>query len=169
MDNIFAVALLIVVALACLLAFFSVLGVFFPRRIAQTQSIARQSPERALLVGLVNVIFFLALILGIGRIGAGLSFSEAIILLILVILAVGLSFGLAGVVQLVGERLFPDSRPLVRTGWGTISVGLACAVPYVGWYGLFVFVSLLGLGSFILSFFRKNEPEPKINPTPANG
>jgi hypothetical protein len=159
MDNIFAVALLIVVALACLLAFFSVLGVFFPRRVAVTQAIARENTGRAVLVGLVNVAFFTALVLVIGRIGAGLSIGGIIIILILIILAVGLSFGLAGVVQLVGERLAPGSQPLVRTSWGTVSVGLACAVPYAGWYGLFAFVGLLGLGSFILSFFRKEETQ----------
>ena len=38
-----------------------------------------------------------------------------------------------------------------------MALGLAGALPYVGWFGLLPYVVLLGLGAFILSYL---EPAP---------
>ncbi|MBK8794073.1 MAG: hypothetical protein IPN59_13330 [Holophaga sp.] len=79
-------------------------------------------------------------------------------LLILVFLAVGLAFGLGGFVEAVGERVVPEAVPAhsgwKRTLWGTLLVGGSCALPFFGWFVLLPYLGWVGIGAFIISFFR---------------
>ena len=72
---------------------------------------------------------------------------------------IGLSFGLTGMVGVLGERIFPDQPAWKRTLWSTLALSLGSAVPVAGWFLLLPYVGLTGLGAFILSFFSK----PSIN------
>jgi hypothetical protein len=152
-------ALLIATAIAaCLVAFFAVLGVFFSQRIAKIQRIAEQTPGKAFAVGLVNALFFTAISLfffALANGAGGAQLLQMLGLLFLVIPGVGAVFGLAGLVQLTGERLFPRLEGIRRTAAGTLTLGLACSLPFAGWFGLLPFLALLGLGAFILSFFSR--------------
>jgi hypothetical protein len=57
------------------------------------------------------------------------------------------------VVQLVGERLLPERGHYARVAVGAVAVGLGCALPVAGWFGLLPYVLCLGLGAFAVSFF----------------
>lgn len=145
----------------CLIAYFSILHALFPARTERTRLIAETSPVRAFFVGLVNFLFFGAICLVAITLGEkvhGIFIFPGLI--VLAGLLVALSLGLSSVVQLAGNRLFPEKSPFARTAWGTGVVYLACLTPFVGWFGLFVYVGLLGIGAFILSFFQ-----PKGIPT----
>ncbi|NUM47120.1 MAG: hypothetical protein HUU38_20660 [Anaerolineales bacterium] len=145
----------------CLAAYFSVLQTLFPVRTERARQMAETSPIRAFFVGLVNFLFFGAICLvslALGERVHGIFLIPG--LMVLGLLAAALSLGLSGVVQLTGNRLFPEKSSLARTVWGTGTVYLACLTPFVGWFGLFIYVGLLGIGAFILTFFQ-----PKTLPT----
>jgi hypothetical protein len=147
-----------------LVAFFLVLGALFPERIARTGRLAGQSPGRSLALGLLNAVFLASLVVALLAVSEWtrlrvLGFPA---LLLVVLAAVAASFGLAGVTQLVGERLLPDRGPALRQAAGALAAGLACALPFAGWFLLLPYLLLVGLGAFILSFFDLG-PRPRLD------
>lgn len=155
---------LIIFALDLILVpFFIVVGLLFPKRVAKTQSVLDLMPGRAFAVGLVNFVFFLA----VGMVFFILADkAEDLLKLILsipalvifTVLAITLSFGLAGLVNLIGERLAPSQSPWRRTLWGTLLLGVGCSVPLVGWFLLLPYAACAGIGAFITGFFQPNRP-----------
>lgn len=134
-------------------ALFAVLGALFPRPIEHASAVAGALPGRALLVGLINVLFFGALgaVLGgiaetSGRWGVGL-----LALLAGALLAAAAALGLAAVARQIGGRLAPERGPQAQAAVGAVALCLACLTPYVGWYGLLPYVTLLGVGSLVIS------------------
>jgi hypothetical protein len=161
MTETFQIALLAAALLVCLAAYFAVLAAFFPHRVAKTERICAEAPGRALLAGFVNLVFlgvlFLVFYTAAGRASAELQQLVAGLFLFLV--GVGLSFGLAGLVELAGARLVPTRARAGRSAVGAITLSLACALPFVGWFGLLPYAALTGLGGFILSFFDRRALE----------
>jgi hypothetical protein len=49
--------------------------------------------------------------------------------------------------------------PALRTAYGAVILALACALPFIGWFGLLPYAGLLGIGAFILSFFQRQHSE----------
>lgn len=137
-------------------ALFNVLVALFPTRIEYTRHEAETATVRAFFLGLVNFLFFGALTLGFMTLGSnihGIFFLPGFLFLSLI--GVGVTFGLGGVVQLVGNRLFAAQSPVRQTSWGAVTLYLASLAPFVGWFGVLSYIGLLGLGAFILSFFHK--------------
>jgi hypothetical protein len=93
--------------------------------------------------------------MGLGALGENLrlSFMGVIVFLLAVALVVVLTFGLAGMAEIVGGRLAPDRGRVRTTGWGTAALALGCLTPYVGWFGLLPFVALTGIGAFVLGWY----------------
>jgi hypothetical protein len=152
-----------------LVAFFLALRVLFPRRIARTRMVAELMPGRALAVGVVNGLFFgiLAFILlsianNLGDFGRIVLTLPA--LLFIGLLSLGLSFGLGGMAELVGERLAPAQTAFRRTLWGTLALTIGSAVPFVGWFLLLPYAALVGLGAFIVGFFWREQVQPPAPP-----
>lgn len=143
-----------------LAAFFVVMSVLFPHRVDRTRLVADLMPGRALAVGVVNFLFFSAIAGAFVALGQWTRFGLLGIpaLFFLVVLAIGILFGLTGVVQLVGERLASPTSAVRRTVWGALALGWACLLPFVGWFGLLPYAGLLGLGAFIVSFFYRERP-----------
>jgi hypothetical protein len=141
---------------ATLAAFFVVLAALFPDRMARTRAAAGRAPGRSFFIGLVNAIFFLVLILALQAIAeaTGIQLFAIPALLLLTLLGIAALFGLGGMAQLVGERLLPERGHYFRIAAGAVVIGLGCALPFVGWFGLLPYVAVLGLGAFGLSFFE---------------
>jgi len=141
-----------------LAAFFAVLFALFPRRVSRTRAMADGSPGRSFALGLVNAVFLTAMILALLALSqwTGVQLLGVPALALIGLLTAATVFGLAGVIQLVGERLLPQQAELGRTIWGTLAVSLGCAAPFVGWFGLLPYVVILGLGAFILTFFDRH-------------
>ena len=153
-DGLGMLTIVLAVGLA-LVALFAVGGGLFPRQLAWTRQAAETQAARSFLIGLANTIFVIALALGAAALGeaTGWAVLPIVTVLLLAVLVIGLAFGLTGMAELVGERLFPSSRPLARTAAGGAALVLACLAPYIGWFGLFPYVCLRGLGGFILGWF----------------
>ena len=137
--RLFFIIILFPIAIA---AYFLVLGVLFTNRAAKTQRVLIAMPGRSFGVGLVNFLFFgvIALVLFSLAENAG-SFVRVIVtipaLLITATLAIMLSFGLAGMVNLLGERILPEAHTWKRTVFGAMILTFACFLPVVGRAGCF--------------------------------
>ena len=160
MLEIIQIIIIVIVSLICLAAYFGLLRVMFPRRLTVMKELIEKSTIRTLLIGFVNALFIGALILVFAALMQWTTWQifNLPLLLCLGFLLFGISVGLGGFVELVGERLSPASSIIVQTIWGTAVSGLACALPFIGWFILSVYVCLLGFGAFILGLFsRHNE------------
>ena len=144
-----------------LTAFFLVLSALFPERVARTRSAAEAYGGRSLVIGLVNLVFFGAIMLASfalnEQVGGGVLAIPG--LGALALLTVGVVFGLAGVIRLLGERLAPGQPAVRRTAYGTLALAWAAATPFIGWFLLLPYAAALGLGAFVLSFFYAALPE----------
>ena len=87
--------------------------------------------------------------------GLGMQFFLLPALIILALLVIGLALGLAGTVYLVGKRLFPEATEWRQMLRGALILIPACLTPLIGWFIIFPYLSGLGVGAFIISWFRK--------------
>ena len=148
------------VAFAC---YFLVIGAFFNKRVLKTLNVAKQLPARSLGIGFVNFLFFgtiSVVLLGIAdSVGNGVIKLIVSIpsLLLAAVLMIFLSLGLSAMVNVLGERVFPDLSTWKQSFWGTVILTFASAIPFVGWFLLFPFVSLTGFGAVILGFFQRDQ------------
>ena len=159
MSDIVRLFLIILVLLAGFAAYFLVLNALFAPRVTKIRSIAQSMPGRSFGIGLVNFLFFavIALVLlsiaeNAGPFIRGVLTIPAIV--ILALLAVALSLGLAGMSGMIGERIFPDLSGWKQTLWGTVCLSLACALPFVGWFLLLPYVGFVGIGAVLLGFLQ---------------
>ena len=156
--RLFFIIILLTIGLA---AYFLVIGALFANRMTRAQRVINQMPARAIGVGLVNFLFFgvIAMILfsvaenANGAIKAILTLPA---LLITTLLAITLSFGLAGLVSVLGERILPEYSHLKKSIGGTVLLSFACALPFVGWFLILPYASLLGFGAVIISLFQRD-------------
>jgi len=162
MTEILRVTLLVLllgVAFAC---YFLVVSAMFNRRVLKSLNVAKQMPARSLGIGFVNFLFFgvIAVVLFAFAEGVENGVLKFILLVpalvIAGVLAVLLSFGLSAMVNIVGERVFPEFTSWKKTFWGTIILAFASAIPTVGWFLLLPFIGLTGFGAVILGFFQRD-------------
>ena len=143
-----------------LVAYFLVAKALFPQGVGKTTSLIQSSPARSLGVGLINFVFFAVIAMALLSVAESSGpFIKGILtipaMIILAFLAIMLSFGLAGMANLIGERIVPDTATWKQTVWGTICLSLACALPFVGWFLLLPYVSFVGIGAVILGYFQR--------------
>jgi len=156
--RLFFIILLLTISLA---AYFLTVRAIFTKLVAKTQIVIGQMPGRALGLGLVNFLFFgviaVVLLSLADKTGPVLKAILTVpAMCILAFLAVLLSIGLTGMVHTLGGRIFPDMDPWQRGIWTAVVLCFACALPFVGWFLLFPYLGLVGIGAAILSFFQKN-------------
>lgn len=153
MDTILSLALAVPLVGATLVALFAVMGVLFRTWVERTHELAETQARRSLLVGLVNVVSLTALTLALAMLGqnADLGILSVINILLLAAAAVAILFGLAGMVRLVGAHLIPAATQTRQAVWGGVALVLACLTPYVGWFLLFPYAAMRGLGAFVLA------------------
>lgn len=162
MTDILRLLLILLLLTVSLGAYFLVIGVLFPSRVTKSQRALNQMTGRSFGVGVINFFFFgvIAIVLfSIAENASGVARGLFVIpaLVITAVLTLLLSFGLAGVVNELGMRLFPDQTVTKQTLWGSIVLTLACGLPFVGWFLLLPYVAFLGIGATILGFLQRNE------------
>ncbi|MDO9301710.1 MAG: hypothetical protein Q7T89_10015 [Anaerolineales bacterium] len=163
MTDILRIFFIIILLTISLAAYFLVIGALFTNRAAKTQRVITAMPGRAFGVGLVNFAFFgtVALVLFSLAENAGSVVKVILILpaiLIAATLAIMLSFGLTGMVNLLGERILPEATAWKQTFFGTAILSFACALPVVGWFLLLPYAGFVGIGAFILGLFQHKTP-----------
>ncbi len=159
MSDIVRLFLIILLLIAGFAAYFLVVNALFAARVTRIRSIAQSMPGRSFGIGLVNFLFFavIALVLLSVAENAG-PFIRGVLtipaMIILVLLAIALSLGLAGMSNLIGERILPELPVWRQTLWGSVCLSLACALPFVGWFLLLPYVGFVSLGAVILGFLQ---------------
>jgi hypothetical protein len=149
------VALLVafIALVAILFGLFACASALFPRAVWLAQRAAEESPGRSLLIGAVNTAFVLAIALTLlASRGPILTFLGGTVAAAGV---AGLSVGLAGVATMVGKRLTRQASGLSEILAGTAVLSLASATPFFGWIVVLPALVFLGLGGFILGWFRR--------------
>ena len=161
MTDILRIFFIVILLTLTLAAYFLVIGALFTNRVTKTQSIINLTSGRAFGLGLVNFFFFgliafvmLSLAENTGAFVKGVLTIPALV--ILAFLAVLLSLGLTGLVNVLGERLFSDMPSPKRNLWSAVILCFACALPFVGWFLLLPYVGFVGIGASILGFFQRN-------------
>jgi hypothetical protein len=159
MSDILRLFVFIILITISLVACFLVAHALFPQRIIKTKSVIQSMPARSFWIGLVNFVFFavIAVVLlsvaeNTGALLKGILTIPA--LAVLAFLAMVLSFGLAGMSNLIGERTFPGVSLWQQTLWGTVCLSFACALPFVGWFLLLPYAGFVGIGAVILGYFQ---------------
>jgi MFS family permease len=162
MQDLFALLILVIVSAVTLIAFFLAIRLFFPQRVNLVQKAAEENNGRAFLLGLVNTLFFAAIIVGLTALteSTGIGLLSVLALLLMAVFVIVLALGLTAVIQMVGIRLMPDATENRRFLLGGLVVVLGSLTPFVGWFGLFLYVSFVGVGSVIISLFAKSKRKP---------
>ena len=166
MTEIFRFFIIILLLTISLSAYILVISALFPNGVTRVQHVLNQMPGRSFGVGLVNFLFFGVILIVLFTITDGnanrVNSVVRIILLIptltlTALLTAILSLGIAGIVHVLGERIFPDLNGIRRSISGTVISSLACALPFVGWFLLLPYIALTGFGAVILGFFQKSQ------------
>lgn len=160
MSDIVRLFLIILLLIAGFAAYFLVVNALFAARVTRIRSIAQSMPGRSFGIGLVNFLFFMVIALVLLSIAenAGPFIRGALTIpamIILALLVIGLSLGLAGMSNLIGERILPELPVWKQTFWGTVCLSLACALPFVGWFLLLPYVGFVGIGAVILGVIQR--------------
>lgn len=159
MSDIVRLFLILLLLIAGFAAYFLVVNALFSARVTRTRSIAQAMPGRSFGIGLVNFLFFAVIALVLLSVAENTGpFIRGVLtipaMIILVLLAIALSLGLAGMSNLIGERILPDLPLWKQTLWGTVCLSLACALPFVGWFLLLPYTGFVGIGAVILGFLQ---------------
>jgi len=166
MDNIFNLLLLVLFGIASLLAFFAALILLLPAPIEKTRATLEGNGGRALLLGLVNFIFFgmIALLCvwlaeKVGGVVAGIFILVGgLVTLALAVLAL---IGLVALAQLLGTRMGSETTPFLTTLRGSGLLLLAGLAPYIGWFLFTPLAVWAGLGAAIQTAIpRRKTPLP---------
>lgn len=126
----------------------------FPDFVRRAHAQATQRARRAFLIGLVNLIFF-------GLIALGLLTTRIVTLrpLGVIVATIVLTFivlGVSVIARWVGERLRPNDTSATRQVIaGIVTVELAEMFPFVGWIVMPLLCASLGLGAVILALFQR--------------
>lgn len=153
MDQPLGLLIAFVSLVAVLFGLFASAAALFPRWVWLSQRAAEESPGRSLAIGAVNTVFLTAL-------AVTLLATERPVLAFLggIVAAAGLAslaIGLAGVVTMVGTRLARQAGGLRGILAGTVVLSLASATPFLGWFVILPGLIFLGLGGFILGWYRR--------------
>lgn len=161
MTETFRIFFLIILLTISLASYFLVISAFFVKRVSKTQNVINQTPGRSFGLGLVNFLFFSAIIFALfaiaentGNFVKGLLTVPAFIILAFLISL--LSIGLTAMVKVMSERMFPDLTAWKQMLWGSVILCFACALPFVGWFLLIPYVMFIGIGATILGFLQKS-------------
>lgn len=161
MSDIARLVIILFLLLVGISAYFLVLNALFVARLTRTRTIVQSMPGRSFGIGFVNFIFFAVIAMVLLAVAENAGDLLQVVLtvpavVILGILAILLSFGLAGMANLIGERIFSELPVWKQSLWGTICLTLACALPFVGWFLLLPYVGFIGIGAVILGVFQRN-------------
>lgn len=159
MSDIFRLLVFIILMTMGLVACFLVVSALFPQPILKTKNTIQSMSARSFGIGLINFVFFAVIALVLFSVSENATAAFKIILtipalIILAFLAILLSFGLASMSNLIGERIFSEVPLWKQTLWGTVCLSLACALPFVGWFLLLPYAGFVGIGAVILGFFQ---------------
>ena len=165
MDQLINLILLVISGIVTVVALLGAINLLLPGPVQKVQLNLESSLGRSTLLGLVNFLFFGALMAlaawladKLGNVIAGVFvFLAGLIGLGIIVLAV---FGLVAFANLLGNRIGGEpGTPFKANLRGGLLLVLAGIAPYVGWLIFTPLVAWAGLGAAIQAFIpRRNAP-----------
>ena len=155
MADVFKVVFLVVGALAVFVAYWLAAAALFPRWIAGASAAYQGRAVRATLLGILVAAPLTTVAVALFRAGGGAALLGALVVSIPVLLALAgsagfalrLGAGLAG----AGDDGAP-ARPVLRGG---VVLALTFLLPVVGWFLVFPWVLVSGVGAAVLAGRRR--------------
>ncbi len=153
-----------------LIALIGTIGLFFPKPVTRARQKLESAPGKSFLVGLVNVIFWLVILViwwewtqykGGPDIMVFVIGTALAILLLIGLVIPGIP-GLVALAGLTGERWNSSSSPLGQDLRGGLLLVLACLTPYVGWFIFTPALLCTAIGAGLLTFFQRKEKIPVL-------
>jgi hypothetical protein len=138
--------------------------VLFARFVRRARAVAAQMPVRALLVGVINFLFFGVIAFGLFAIAQEAENSGAdgfagiirlLALAVVLVLSSFLALGLTASARWVGEKIAPDASAVRQIIFGIIVLELASLAPLVGWIVVPLAATLVGYGAVIVALVRR--------------
>jgi hypothetical protein len=155
-----------IISWLCAIAFFLIIEALFAKIVEQCHVIVEENTGRSFWIGLVNTIFFSALIALFlflaDRIGQPLIAITSVILFVIFI--IGMIFGLAAVIQVIGDKVFTDYSGFRKKSFSAGLILLGCLTPYIGWFGLLPYILIVSFGAFAIrtfTYYRKRKTMEK--------
>lgn len=156
MSELVGFLLIILMTVVTTVATLVLLPFLIPVRVQRTRQVIQAMPGRSFVIGLVNAIFFLLLAVIMLQGGELARLLGGFILLALASLA---GIGLAGVVLLLQERIYPEAGKLVSGLQPTLKTAvllvLAGALPLIGWLVLTPILLMISLGASLMVLVRR--------------
>jgi hypothetical protein len=155
---------------ATLIALIGTIDLFLPKPVTRARQKLEAAPMRSFLVGLINMIFWVALLVlwfewtqsngGPDMMPYVIGTALAILLLIGLIIP-GIP-GLVALAGLTGRRWNASASPLGQDLRGGLLLVLACLTPYVGWFIFTPALLATAIGAGLLTFFQRKEKTPIV-------
>ena len=156
---------------ATLTALLAAVALLVPGPVSRSRQALQAAPWRAFWLGLVNLVFFLALVLVLVKV------AQAVVPPVAAVLGLSGSadpghaccvvtlLGLAGLVALLRERMGAGRSPLAGQVWAAVLYYLAGLTPVVGWWVFTPVIVIIALGAGVLTLVAIRRPVP-LPPTP---
>jgi len=157
----FTIILLSILALITLVASFIFFRGLFPIRVSKIQATLENNWKRSFWLGLLNTILITIFVFGFGSLGNGSPLFYIPAFAMYGVFLIGLLFGLAAFVQILGERLFANLDPVKRDVKAGSVLLLTSLLPFVGWFLLFPYVISLSFGAVVITLLQDRKKKEK--------
>ena len=141
----------------CLVALLLTIIALLPQATNKSKLALQHSPWQAFFIGLANYVFLGGI--SLFTFNVGIDAIALIGLAIISCLTIVTSVGLGGLVTLMGERLSTlHNQPLSSLKqliWAIITLTLAGAFPFIGWFLLTPIMFMVAFGSAVLAWRNK--------------
>jgi len=155
---------------ATLTALLAAVALLIPGPVGRSRQALQAAPWRAFWLGLVNLVFFLALVLALVKVAQAVVPPVAAVLGLLALLILGslllvTLLGLTGLVALLRERMGAGRSPLAGQVWAAVLLLLAGLTPVVGWWVFTPVTVIIALGAGVITLVAIRRPL-LLPPTP---
>ncbi len=157
----FFIIILSALSLVTLVAAFLITRGLFPECIEKVQATLETNWKRSFWIGLLNTILISIFVLGLGSLGSKFGLFYIPTFLIYGAFLIGLLFGLTALIQILGNRLFPDFGSVKKDIRAGAVFLLASLLPMVGWFLIFPYVISLAFGAVVITLFQRNKSTEK--------
>ena len=160
MQTLFVI-LFAILSLAALVASLLLIRGLFPIRVDRIRQTLENHWKRSFWIGLLNTIMITIFVFGLASLGEGAPIFYIPTFAIYGVFLIGLLYGLAALVNYLGDRLFPDQLPVKRDIRAGAVFLLACLLPGVGWFLLFPYGISLAAGGVVITLFQNRKKKEK--------
>ena len=157
----FYIIVLSALSLTTLVAALIFIRGLFPFRVEKVQATLESNWKRSFWIGLANTILISIFVFGLGSLGNNSPFFYLPAFAIYGAFLIGLLFGLAALIQVLGNNLFSDFTSVKKDVRAGAVFVLACLLPFVGWFLLFPYAISLAVGSVVITIFQREKTGDK--------